>query len=228
MTTMKKMILTAMMIVMTISATAMSFKKARQQALFLTDKMAYELNLTPEQYDAAYEINLDYLMAVNHEDEVYGNYWQRRNADLQYILAAWQYASYLKANYFYRPMYWRDNVWHLTIYGRYTNRSHYYYARPTVYVKYRGGNNRIHGYYSSRNWHKPHQGVRVMTIKTKHGGYAHYDKHDKWNKHNYRAYGQAKKNKYDKAYRKFEKQVKKSHTHGQRGFGHGSHRDGRR
>ena len=47
------------MVMMTVSATAMSYEQARQQALFLTDKMAYELNLTDEQYEAAYEINLD-------------------------------------------------------------------------------------------------------------------------------------------------------------------------
>ena len=44
------------MVMMTVSATAMSYEQARQQALFLTDKMAYELNLTDEQYEAAYEI----------------------------------------------------------------------------------------------------------------------------------------------------------------------------
>ena len=41
------------MVMMTVSATAMSYEQARQQALFLTDKMAYELNLTDEQYEAA-------------------------------------------------------------------------------------------------------------------------------------------------------------------------------
>ena len=35
-------------------ANAMSFAQAREQALFLTDKMAYELNLSEEQYEAAY------------------------------------------------------------------------------------------------------------------------------------------------------------------------------
>ena len=32
------------------SSSAMSYEQARNQALFLTDKMAYELNLTEEQY----------------------------------------------------------------------------------------------------------------------------------------------------------------------------------
>ena len=35
----------AMMMVMTISANAMSYNAAKNEALFLSDKMAYELNL---------------------------------------------------------------------------------------------------------------------------------------------------------------------------------------
>ena len=62
---MKKIFLSLIaMLVLTLSANAMSYEQARQQALFLTDKMAYELNLTEEQYQAAYEINLDYLMSI--------------------------------------------------------------------------------------------------------------------------------------------------------------------
>ena len=37
------------MVTMTFSAQAMSYEQAREQALFLTDKMAYELNLTEDQ-----------------------------------------------------------------------------------------------------------------------------------------------------------------------------------
>ena len=70
---MKKIFLSLIaMLVLTLSANAMSYEQARQQALFLTDKMAYELNLTDEQYQAAYEINLDYLMSVNTVDDLYG------------------------------------------------------------------------------------------------------------------------------------------------------------
>ena len=57
------------------SANAMSYSQAREQALFLTNKMAYELNLNEEQYDAAYEINLDYLMSIDTYDDLYGAYW---------------------------------------------------------------------------------------------------------------------------------------------------------
>ena len=54
---MKKLVLTLVaLLVMAVQASAMSYEQARQQALFLTDKMAYELNLTDAQYEAAYEI----------------------------------------------------------------------------------------------------------------------------------------------------------------------------
>ena len=44
------MMILAVMMVMTISATAMSYNAAKHEALFLSDKMAYELNLTAAQY----------------------------------------------------------------------------------------------------------------------------------------------------------------------------------
>ena len=89
---MKKMIFALMMMLTaTVSANAMSYEQARNEALFLTDKMAYELNLTDEQYEAAYEINLDYLMGVTSRYDVYGTYWERRNLDLSYILLDWQW-----------------------------------------------------------------------------------------------------------------------------------------
>ena len=61
---MKKLMILAVMMVMTISANAMSYNAAKNEALFLSDKMAYELNLTAAQYEAVYEINLDYLMSL--------------------------------------------------------------------------------------------------------------------------------------------------------------------
>ena len=101
---MKKFII-ALVTLLTITVTtasAMSYEQARQQALFLTDKMAYELNLTNEQYEAAYEVNLDYLMGIDTYDDLYGTYWRQRNLDLSYILLDWQYRSFVNASYFYR------------------------------------------------------------------------------------------------------------------------------
>ncbi len=66
------MMILAVMMVMTISANAMSYNAAKHEALFLSDKMAYELNLTAAQYEAVYEINLDYLMSLNGHGDVDG------------------------------------------------------------------------------------------------------------------------------------------------------------
>lgn len=136
---MKKVMITLMVILTTFTGTqAMSYEQARREALFLTDKMAYELNLTDEQYNAAYEINLDYLMGVTGRDNVFGTYWERRNLDFSYILLDWQYQAFCAASYFYRPLYWDAGYWHFGIYACYP-RTHFYFARPTVYISYRGG-----------------------------------------------------------------------------------------
>ena len=72
---MKKMLFTLVaMLTIAVSANAMSYEQARREALFLTDKMAYELNLTDAQYEAAYEINLDYLTGVTSYNDVFGTY----------------------------------------------------------------------------------------------------------------------------------------------------------
>ena len=161
---MKKFILAlvAMVTMAVTSASAMSYEQARQQALFLTDKMAYELNLTDDQYEAAYEINLDYLMGVNSVDDLYGVYWRQRNLDLSYILLDWQYRSYLNATYFYRPLYWDGGYWHFGIYARYPHRDYFFFGRPHFYVSYRGGHSwRMNGgrsWYNGRSFGGPRPG----------------------------------------------------------------------
>ena len=153
---MKKMMILAMMMVMTISANAMSYNAAKNEALFLSDKMAWELNLTDAQYDAVYEINLDYMMSVNGRNDVFGTWWNRRNMDLQYVLTAWQYNKYVALDYFYRPMTWNAGGWTFNIYAHYTNRNHFYKARPTVFISYKGGNNRkADRFYADRHVAKP-------------------------------------------------------------------------
>lgn len=136
----------------TVSASAMSYEQARNEALFLTDKMAYELNLTEDQYEAAYEINLDYLLGVNTVDDIYGAYWTHRNIDLSYILLDWQYRDFCAAAYFYRPIYWSGGYWHFGIYARYPHRDYFYYGRPHFYTVYRGGHSwRMNG---GRSWYQ--------------------------------------------------------------------------
>ena len=158
---MKKMILSLIaMLAIAAQANAMSYEQARNEALFLTDKMAYELNLNDAQYEAAYEINLDYLMGVTSHTDVFGPYWDRRNADIRFILYSWQWDAFCAATYFYRPLYWSAGYWHFGIYARYPYRDYYYFGRPRFYVTYRGGHSwRMNGgrsYYEHRhNYYRP-------------------------------------------------------------------------
>lgn len=133
------MITLMVMLTTCIGTQAMGYEQARREALFLTDKMAYELNLTDAQYDAAYEINLDYLLGVTDRSNVFGVYWERRNLDFSYILLDWQYTAFCAARYFYRPLYWDAGHWHFGIYTRYPVRTYFYFGHPTVYASYRGG-----------------------------------------------------------------------------------------
>lgn len=157
---MKKFVLAlTALLTLTVSAQAMSYEQAREQALFLTDKMAYELNLTDDQYEAAYEINLDYLLSIDDYDDLYGACWQQRNLDLSYILLDWQYQSYLAAGYFYRPLYWNAGYWHFGVYARYPRRDYFYFGRPPFVTAYRGGHSwRVNGgrsWYHGRTYGRP-------------------------------------------------------------------------
>ncbi len=153
---MKKILATlAMAFGCILSAAAMSYEEAREQALFLTDKMAYELNLNDEQYEYCYEINLDYLLSVETADDVYGNYLAYRNADLRHILFDWQYTIFAATDYFFHPLLWHRGVWTFPIYRHYAY-GHYFYHRPHVYLSYRGGHGRFYfggGYYGNRRPH---------------------------------------------------------------------------
>ncbi len=160
---MKQFILAlATLLTMTVSVSAMSYEQARDQALFLTDKMAYELNLTDEQYEAAYEINLDYLMRVDSRNDLYGVYWRQRNLDLGYILLDWQYRAYTAASYFYRPLYWDSGYWHFGIYARYPRRNFFYFGCPNFVITYNGAHswhrNGGRSWYHGRRWEGPRDG----------------------------------------------------------------------
>ena len=132
------------------SASALSFGTARDQAFFLTDKMAYELDLTDDQYNAAYEINLDYFMAIDSYYDLYGTAWSRRNTEMGYVLSRLQYRTFESISYFYRPVAWQSNKFTFVIYTKYSNKNHFYRSAPSGYQNYKGGNK----YYD----HSPYQG----------------------------------------------------------------------
>ena len=178
----KRLMILAMMMVMTISANAMSYNAAKNEALFLSDKMAYELNLTAAQYEAVYEINLDYLMSLNAHADVFGIWWDRRNADLHFVLNSWQYDKYVALSHFYRPVAWKAGSWTFAVYTHY-NRGRFYNAHPTVFVTYKGGHNRVHGSHYA-HMHRPATHHHAPAVHhpapaPHHGkhGVAHNDRH---------------------------------------------------
>ena len=153
---MKKILLTiAMILGITLSANALGYEEARQRAWFLTDKMAYELNLSQEQYDAVYEINLDYFLRMGNRNDIGGVYWNYRLSDLEYVLYDWQFSMFRNIAYFYRPISWQANAWYFPVYSHYTT-GYYYFSRPSIYVSY-------HGYSGQRMHASPYANRRFAT-----------------------------------------------------------------
>ena len=152
---MKHLMILAAMMVMTITAKAMSYETAKDEALFLSDKMAYELDLTDEQYEAVYEINLDFLLCLNNPEDLNGVCWERRNDDLRDVLSAWQYDKYLTVEYFHHPVRWVDDAWFFTVYTHYM-RDAWFFDAPKAFLTYKGGHGleRDH-YYADRIANKP-------------------------------------------------------------------------
>ena len=100
-------------------------------------------------------MKLDYLMSLNGHADVFGIWWDRRNADLRYVLNSWQYDKYVALSHFYRPVAWKAGSWTFAVYSHY-NRGRFYNDRPTVFVTYKGGNNRRDvRFYADRKVTKP-------------------------------------------------------------------------
>lgn len=134
---MKRTILVAFLCLLAGTMWALPYDEARDRAWFLTDKMAYELNLSDAQYERAYQINLDYLLSIDRADDCSGAYWQFRNADLQCVLTNAQYQLYTTISYFLRPITWVSSGWYFPI-VKYYRPTLFYYSRPAVYISYTG------------------------------------------------------------------------------------------
>ena len=74
---MKRIIFLAAMMSTAVCSAAMSNSKVRKETRFLTDKMAYELNLSTEQYNDVYEINYDFISGIRYlmDDVLRGEEW---------------------------------------------------------------------------------------------------------------------------------------------------------
>ena len=173
---MKRYILSLLVAIATsIPTFGMSLRDAQAQAYFLSDKMAYELNLTPQQYDQVYQVNLEYFLSVNSPSDLDGIWWRYRNTDLSYILYDWQWRLYRAADYFIRPLSWIRGAWYCSLWDRY-HRDYFFYHRPTVYVTCHGGlwHGRHHNSPSPFIGHRPHKhhgGMNVNWGKPGHHGY---------------------------------------------------------
>ena len=156
-----------------VSMAAMSNSRVLKETRFLTDKMAYELNLNTAQYNDVYEINFDFIYSIRYlMDDVirgyewalddYYNYLDVRNDDLRWVLSDAQYRRFLQADYFYRPIYASGGGWNFRVYITYTNRNYFYFPKPYHYRSYSGGHYRTHfhnvSYYRGRYNHSYYRG----------------------------------------------------------------------
>lgn len=167
-----------------ICSAAMSNSKVRKETRFLTDKMAYELNLNTEQYNDVYEINYDFIAGIRYlmDDVLHGEEWALnryydyldvRNDDLRWVLSSRQYSRFMQASYFYRPVYVSGGRWEFRIYINYTNHNHFYFPRPYHYRTYCGGHYRTNhhntSYYRGRYNHPVYNGVyRIRNDRSYH------------------------------------------------------------
>ena len=165
---MKRLITSIVAMAAIIGASAMSYSQAREQAWFLTDKMAFELYLTAAQVDAVYEINLDYIMNVDFMGDIFGTFWERRTKELSYVLTRSQMHTFLATEHFFRPISWVNSSFHFVIYDRYPSRTHFYYSVPKVYTTYKGehrksNDSRFKGKFDDV---KPNVNGRTQTTRT--------------------------------------------------------------
>jgi hypothetical protein len=160
---------------------AMSTSKMRQHSRFLTDRMAYELNLSSSQYDDVYEVNYDFLSRTRYlvDDVVAGytsaldeyyDYLDVRNDDLRWILTSSQYRRFLEKEYFYRPIYTTTSgTWGFRIYQIYTDITHFYFGKPSHYSSYKGAHYRSN--FNNVSYYKSQHSSRYKNNDVYHGNF---------------------------------------------------------
>lgn len=141
----------AMMIMLTsiaASAQPMSYYAMRNNARFLTDRMAYTLGLSAAILDELYLINYDYICGVNdYLDDValgyrYDDYMEvvyARDYALRRLLTERQWARLMTYDYFYRPISFLNHRWSFSIYAYDTHINVFHFREPHRFNDYRGG-----------------------------------------------------------------------------------------
>lgn len=149
-----KTIIAALVIMMgslTANAQCMSITAVRNNARFLTDRMAYTLGISdPFLIDEIYRINYDYIWGVNSylDDVAMGYYYDdyisvcsARDIALRTLLGNVVWNRVIGYSYFYRPIVFANRCWHFSIYyyDRH-GRGHFFLSVPRPYNRgYEGG-----------------------------------------------------------------------------------------
>ncbi len=146
-----KTLLATMLFVMatvTVKAQPMSYYAMRDNARFLTDRMAYTLGLTERLIDDLYMINYDYIYAVNDylDDIAYGYHYDdymailaARDAAIRLLLTPYQWTRFITYDYFYRPIFFQNARWWFGVYDYFPRSTHFYFGVPRHYRHYHGG-----------------------------------------------------------------------------------------
>lgn len=130
-------------------AQPMNYESMRMNARFLTDRMAYTLNIRdPYVINTLYQINYDYIWGVNdYLDDVALGYryddfmavCYSRDTALERLLGRALWLTLTGYDYFYRPISFINNRWAFGIYAHDSRYNHFYYAVPTHFHTYHGG-----------------------------------------------------------------------------------------
>lgn len=132
----------------TMNAQPMSYYAMRDNARFLTDRMAHTLGVASYLLDDLYRINYDYIYGVNEylDDVACGYYYDdymavvyARDAALRRLLTAYQWNRYISLDYFYRPISFGNSRWRFAIYAHDPFHTRFYYREPIHFASYRGG-----------------------------------------------------------------------------------------
>lgn len=169
---MKKLFLTLVLVmVAAVQTMALTRNRSMEEAAFLTDKMIYELGLSPMQTEDVYQINYDYFTQVGYTASLNARAAEIRMRQLEFVLTPNQFRMCQSIIYFLTPAMLQNGNFYFRIYTHYEP-GVFYFDRPAIYRDYRGGYlNNINHYQG----HRPtgyffHNGVMSTEPRPMHPG----------------------------------------------------------
>lgn len=133
-----------------VQAFAMSVEQSRNEAWFLTDKMAHELRLNSYQWDDVYEANYDFFRSLGHVTTSYSYAERVREQKLRYILTVAQWNDFCRISYFNAPVAVVNGNWSFTIYRHYSH-DKFFDRNHNVVFTYSGNRTGWENYYNNRH-----------------------------------------------------------------------------